>query len=37
MVQVFGRWGFPINPLTRRLSSVADIIAHYSDIGFAAA
>ncbi len=33
MVQVFGRWGFPINPLTRRLSSVADIIAHYSDIG----
>ena len=33
MVQIFGRWGFPINPLTRRLSSVADIIAHYSDIG----
>ncbi len=33
MVQVFGRWGFPINPLTRRLSSVAAIIAHYSDIG----
>ncbi|MFN7125112.1 MAG: NAD-dependent DNA ligase LigA [Allorhizobium sp.] len=33
MVQVFGRWGFPINPLTRRLSSVTDIIAHYSDIG----
>lgn len=33
MVQVFGRWGFPINPLTRRLSSVADIIGHYSDIG----
>lgn len=33
MVQVFGRWGFPINPLTRRLNSVTDIIAHYSDIG----
>ena len=33
MVQIFGRWGFPINPLTRRLSSVADIIGHYSDIG----
>lgn len=33
MVQIFGRWGLPINPLTRRLSSVADIIAHYSDIG----
>lgn len=33
MVQVFGRWGFPVNPLTRRLSSVEDIIGHYSDIG----
>ena len=33
MVQVFERWGFPVNPLTRRLSSVADIIAHYRDIG----
>lgn len=33
MVQVFERWGFPVNPLTRRLSSVEEIIAHYSDIG----
>jgi DNA ligase (NAD+) len=33
MVQVFERWGFPVNPLTQRLSSVADIIAHYRDIG----
>ncbi len=33
MVQVFERWGFPVNPLTRRLNSVEDIIAHYSDIG----
>jgi DNA ligase (NAD+) len=33
MVQVFGRWGFPVNPLTRRLSSVEEIIGHYSDIG----
>ena len=33
MVQVFERWGFPVNPLTRRLSSVEEIIGHYSDIG----
>lgn len=33
MVQVLERWGFPVNPLTRRLTSVAEIIGHYSDIG----
>lgn len=33
MVQVFGRWGFPINPLTERLSSVQAILDHYREIG----
>ncbi|MDL2408923.1 NAD-dependent DNA ligase LigA [Rhizobium calliandrae] len=33
MVQTFGRWGFPINPLMKRLNSVADILAHYDEIG----
>jgi DNA ligase (NAD+) len=33
MVQVFKEWGFPINPLMKRLNSVADILAHYDDIG----
>nr|WP_159948330.1 NAD-dependent DNA ligase LigA [Rhizobium sp. 18065] len=33
MVETFKTWGFPVNPLTRRLSSVDDIIAHYRDIG----
>lgn len=33
MVAVFQRWGFPVNPLTRRLHSVEEIIGHYRDIG----
>ncbi|THF53921.1 NAD-dependent DNA ligase LigA [Allorhizobium terrae] len=33
MVEVFKRWGFPVNPLTRRLTSVEDIISHYREIG----
>ncbi|TPP12137.1 NAD-dependent DNA ligase LigA [Rhizobium glycinendophyticum] len=33
MVEVFQRWGFPVNPLTRRLTSVEEIIGHYRDIG----
>ncbi len=33
MVQTFKRWGFPINPLMERLSSVADILVHYQEIG----
>ncbi len=33
MVRVFGRWGFPINPLTERLSSVQAILDHYREIG----
>ncbi|KQV82883.1 NAD-dependent DNA ligase LigA [Rhizobium sp. Root1220] len=34
MVQVFKNWGFPVNPLMKRLNSVADILAHYDEIGF---
>ncbi|WFR94021.1 NAD-dependent DNA ligase LigA [Rhizobium tumorigenes] len=33
MVEAFGRWGFPINPLMKRLESVTDILSHYDDIG----
>ncbi len=33
MVETFGKWGFPINPLMNRLSSVEDILGHYREIG----
>ncbi|KRB61451.1 aromatic ring-opening dioxygenase LigA [Rhizobium sp. Root708] len=33
MVQTFKEWGFPVNPLMNRLNSVADILAHYDEIG----
>jgi DNA ligase (NAD+) len=33
MVEKFREWGFPVNPLMKRLTSVEDIIAHYKDIG----
>ncbi|MDH6267912.1 DNA ligase (NAD+) [Rhizobium sp. SG_E_25_P2] len=33
MVEAFKAWGFPTNPLTRRLNSVEDILAHYYEIG----
>tara|TARA_R110002051_G_scaffold10079_9_gene38225 strand:- start:1982 stop:4147 length:2166 start_codon:yes stop_codon:yes gene_type:complete len=33
MVQTFKTWGFPVNPLMKRLSSVEEIIAHYQEIG----
>lgn len=33
MVETFGGWGFPVNPMMKRLNSVADILAHYDDIG----
>ncbi|MBB3540714.1 MULTISPECIES: NAD-dependent DNA ligase LigA [unclassified Rhizobium] len=33
MVEVFKSWGFPINPLMKRLNSVAEILAHYDEIG----
>ena len=35
MIEVLRNWDFPVNPLTRRLSSVDDIIAHYREIGLA--
>ncbi|EJC67284.1 DNA ligase, NAD-dependent [Rhizobium leguminosarum bv. viciae WSM1455] len=33
MVQTFKDWGFPVNPLMKRLNSVADILVHYDEIG----
>jgi DNA ligase (NAD+) len=33
MVETFAAWGFPVNPLMKRLSSVEEIIAHYNAIG----
>ncbi|MBB3559255.1 DNA ligase (NAD+) [Rhizobium sp. BK512] len=33
MVEKFREWGFPVNPLMKRLSSVDDILAHYAEIG----
>ena len=33
MVEAFRRWGFPVNPLTQRLSSIEAILDHYNDIG----
>ncbi|OHV84185.1 NAD-dependent DNA ligase LigA [Rhizobium sp. LCM 4573] len=33
MVEKFEEWGFPVNPLMKRLSKVEDIIAHYNEIG----
>ena len=33
MVEVFKRWGFPVNPLTQRLFSIEAILEHYNDIG----
>ncbi|WP_276120885.1 NAD-dependent DNA ligase LigA [Pararhizobium qamdonense] len=33
MVEVFKRWGFPVNPLMQRLSSIDAILEHYNKIG----
>lgn len=33
MVEVFKSWGFPVNPLMKRLNSVTEILAHYDEIG----
>ncbi|WP_017965090.1 NAD-dependent DNA ligase LigA [Rhizobium leguminosarum] len=33
MVQTLKDWGFPVNPLMKRLNSVADILTHYDEIG----
>ncbi|WLS07941.1 NAD-dependent DNA ligase LigA [Shinella sumterensis] len=35
MIGVLKSWGFPVNPMTQRLTRVEDIIAHYRDIGLA--
>ncbi|MDR6756627.1 DNA ligase (NAD+) [Mycoplana sp. BE70] len=35
MVETFKAWGFPVNPLMKRLFKVEDIIAHYREIGLA--
>lgn len=33
MVETFRDWGFPVNPLMKRLTRVSDVIDHYRDIG----
>jgi DNA ligase (NAD+) len=33
MVEKFHEWGFPTNPLMKKLFSVEEIIAHYNEIG----
>ncbi|MFD1328567.1 NAD-dependent DNA ligase LigA [Mycoplana ramosa] len=35
MVEAFKTWGFPVNPLMKRIFKVEDIIAHYREIGLA--
>ncbi|QRI65466.1 NAD-dependent DNA ligase LigA [Shinella sp. PSBB067] len=35
MIGVLKSWGFPVNPMTERLTRVDDIIAHYREIGLA--
>ena len=35
MIGVLKGWGFPVNPMTQRLSRVEEIIAHYREIGLA--
>ncbi|MEM5474370.1 NAD-dependent DNA ligase LigA [Hoeflea sp. AS60] len=37
MIEVFEAWGFPVNPLTRRLDSIEALIEHYNEIGIARA
>ena len=32
MVEALERWGFPVNPLTRRCESVEDMIAFHGDV-----
>jgi DNA ligase (NAD+) len=33
IVERFKSWGFPINPLTTRISSIDELLAHYNKIG----
>jgi DNA ligase (NAD+) len=35
MVKTFESWGFPVNPLMKRLNALNDILDHYHDIGLA--
>ncbi|MFC3075625.1 NAD-dependent DNA ligase LigA [Shinella pollutisoli] len=35
MIETLKSWGFPVNPLTKRLTDVEAIIAHYREIGLA--
>lgn len=35
MIEMLKSWGFPVNPMTKRLSRVDDVIAHYREIGLA--
>ncbi|WP_375590884.1 NAD-dependent DNA ligase LigA [Hoeflea alexandrii] len=37
MIEIFKDWGFPVNPLTRRLESIEALIEHYNEIGLARA
>ena len=37
MIEVFKSWGFPVNPLTKRLGSIEALIEHYNEIGLARA
>ncbi len=33
MVEKFREWGFPVNPLMKRLTSTAEVLDHYREIG----
>lgn len=33
IVERFKSWGFPVNPLTTRISSIEELLAHYNKIG----
>ena len=33
MVQIFKDWGFPVNPLMKRLNTIEEILDHYREIG----
>ncbi|MEQ8480332.1 MAG: NAD-dependent DNA ligase LigA [Hoeflea sp.] len=35
MIEVLSSWGFPVNPLTKRLESIEAMIDHYNGIGLA--
>jgi DNA ligase (NAD+) len=35
MIEVLSDWGFPVNPLTKRLESIEALIDHYNEIGLA--